>query len=169
MNENFRAIAVQVDVSDEDSVRAMVDTAVKEFGRVDYCVHCAGVSRCLIPSIPKTDFWLLVQMGNISGATTEHIKIDVFDKTVAVNIRGTMLVVSTVSKAMAAQEPRTCQIPSARNPTAIRDLGRGSIVTIASVNAFVPAPGMMPYTSSKHAVIGITKTAGGCFFNFRKD
>lgn len=99
-------------------------------------------------------------MGNISGATTEHLKIDVFDKTVAVNIRGTMLVVSTVSKAMASQEPRTCQNPSARNPTATRDLGRGSIVTIASVNAFVPAPGMMPYTSSKHAVIGITKTAG---------
>ncbi|GAM38306.1 hypothetical protein TCE0_033r08925 [Talaromyces pinophilus] len=139
-NENFRAIAVQLDVSDENAVRAMVDTAVNEFGRIDYCVHCAG-------------------MGNISGATTEHLKIDVFDKTVAVNIRGTMLVVSTVSKAMAAQEPRTCQNPSARNPTATRDLGRGSIVTIASVNAFVPAPGMMPYTSSKHAVIGITKTA----------
>lgn len=101
-------------------------------------------------------------MGNISGATTEHLKIDVFDKTVAVNIRGTMLVVSTVSKAMTAQEPRTCQNSSARNPTATRDLGRGSIVTIASVNAFVPAPGMMPYTSSKHAVIGITKTAGKC-------
>lgn len=104
--------------------------------------------------------WLPVQMGNISGATTEYLKTEVFDKTVAVNIRGTMLVVSTVSKAMASQEPRTCQNPSARNLTATRDLGRGSIVTLASVNAFVPAPGMMSYTSSKHAVIGITKTAG---------
>lgn len=103
-------------------------------------------------------------MGNTSGATTENVKTDIFDKTVAVNIRGTMLVVSAVSKAMASQEPRTYQSPSARNPAAIRDLGRGSIVTLASVNAFVPAPGMMPYTSSKHAVIGITKTAGGCLF-----
>jgi NAD(P)-dependent dehydrogenase (short-subunit alcohol dehydrogenase family) len=99
-------------------------------------------------------------MDNISGTTTEHLKKDLFDKTVAVNIWGTMLVVSAVSKPMAAQEPRTCQGPGARNPTATRDLCRGSIVTLASVNAFVPGPGMMPYTSSKHAVIGITKTAG---------
>lgn len=165
-NEKFRAIAVQVDVSDEYSVRAMVDTVVKEFGRIDYCVHCAGVSSCLFPLLQSMRYkssmliWLPVQMGNISGATTEHLKTEVFDKTVAVNIRGTMLVVSTVSKAMASQEPRTCQNSSARNPTATRDLGRGSIVTLASVNAFVPAPGMMPYISSKHAVIGITKTAG---------
>lgn len=98
-------------------------------------------------------------MGNISGATTENIKVDVFDKTVAVNIRGTMLVVHAVSKTMAAQEPRTHH--SARHGST-RSLGRGAIVTIASVNAFVPAPGMLPYTSSKHAVIGITKTAGEC-------
>lgn len=43
-NEKFRAIAVQVDVSDDDAVRAMIETAVKEFGRIDYCVHSAGVS-----------------------------------------------------------------------------------------------------------------------------
>lgn len=100
-------------------------------------------------------------MGNISGATTENLKNDVFDKTVAVNVRGTMLVVSTVSKAMALQEPRTYQNPSSRNPST-RNLGRGSIVTIASVNAFVPGPGMLPYTTSKPAVVGITKSAGGC-------
>lgn len=98
-------------------------------------------------------------MGNISGATTENLKVDVFDKTVAVNVRGTMLVVSAVSKAMASQEPRIYQNSSARKPLT-RSLGRGSIVTLASVNAFVPAPGMLSYTSSKHAVIGITKTAG---------
>lgn len=100
-------------------------------------------------------------MGNVSGATVENVKPDVFDKTVQVNIRGTMLVVRAVSKAMAAQEPRTYR--SARHGTE-RSLGRGSIVTIASVNGHVPAPGMMAYTASKHAVIGITKTAGMFIF-----
>lgn len=85
--------------------------------------------------------------------------MDVFDKTVAINIRGTLLVVHAVSKAMASQEPRTYHSP--RHGTS-RSLGRGAIVTIGSVNAFVPVPGMISYTTSKHAVVGITKTAGKC-------
>jgi NAD(P)-dependent dehydrogenase (short-subunit alcohol dehydrogenase family) len=56
-NEKFRAIAVQVDVSDEAAVQAMVVTAVKEFGRIDYCVHCAGVSCHFIPLVIETGFF----------------------------------------------------------------------------------------------------------------
>ncbi|KAL1984530.1 hypothetical protein VTN96DRAFT_9030 [Rasamsonia emersonii] len=139
-NPNFRAVVVEVDIVDEAAVQNMVEVAVKEFGRIDYCVHCAGV-------------------GNLSGATVDNIKTDVFDQAVAVNIRGTMLVLRAVSKAMAAQEPRTHVSRRARHSSTPRSLGRGAIVTLASVNGHVPAPGMTPYTSSKHAVIGITKTA----------
>jgi NAD(P)-dependent dehydrogenase (short-subunit alcohol dehydrogenase family) len=39
----FRAIAVKVDIVDEDSVESMVQSAVKAFGRIDYSVHSAGV------------------------------------------------------------------------------------------------------------------------------
>lgn len=67
-----------------------------------------------------------------------------------------MLCVSSVSKVMAAQEPRSFE--SRHGGT--RSLGRGSIVNLGSVNSYVGVPGMMPYTASKHAVIGITKTAG---------
>jgi NAD(P)-dependent dehydrogenase (short-subunit alcohol dehydrogenase family) len=42
--QSFRAVAVQADITDETSVARMVETAVREFGRVDYCVHAAGVS-----------------------------------------------------------------------------------------------------------------------------
>lgn len=44
-NSYFRTTAVQADVSDEAAVNNMVDIAVKEFGRIDYCVHAAGVSQ----------------------------------------------------------------------------------------------------------------------------
>lgn len=37
-------LVVHVDITDAESVQAMVDGAVKEFGRIDYSVHCAGVS-----------------------------------------------------------------------------------------------------------------------------
>ncbi|KOC08000.1 oxidoreductase, short-chain dehydrogenase/reductase family [Aspergillus flavus AF70] len=136
-NSHFRATAVQADVSDEAAVNNMVDIAVKESGRIDYCVHAAGI-------------------GSISGATTEHLKIDVYDQIMAVNARGTMLVLRAVSAAMAKQEPRMHQ--SARHGTS-RSLGRGSIVVVSSVNGTMVAPGMLSYTASKHAVAGIAKTA----------
>ncbi len=40
-----RAIAVKVDVTKEDEVKAMVDAALKEYGRIDILVNNAGVSR----------------------------------------------------------------------------------------------------------------------------
>ncbi|KAI4115300.1 MAG: hypothetical protein LQ345_004077 [Seirophora villosa] len=131
----FRAIAVKVDIVDEESVDAMVRSAKDEFGRIDYSVNSAG-------------------MGNVSGAMTPNIKVDGFSKTIETNVLGTMLCVRAVSKAMAGQEPLTHQ-----GRRGSRDLGRGSIVNLGSVNSYCAAPGMMPYIASKHAVVGITKTA----------
>ena len=37
-------MAVEIDVTNEDSVQTVVENAMKEFGRLDYCVHSAGVS-----------------------------------------------------------------------------------------------------------------------------
>lgn len=43
----YRYLIVHVDITDAESVQAMVDGAVKEFGRIDYSIHCAGVkSSC---------------------------------------------------------------------------------------------------------------------------
>ena len=95
-------------------------------------------------------------MGNLSGAMAPNIKADMFSRTLDTNVRGTMLCVRAVSKAMAAQEPLSYE--SRRSGT--RSLGRGSIVNLGSVSSYVAAPGMMPYTASKHAIAGITKTAG---------
>jgi 3-oxoacyl-[acyl-carrier protein] reductase len=41
----IRAIAVEADVTDSDACRAMVATVVREFGRLDVLVNCAGVTR----------------------------------------------------------------------------------------------------------------------------
>lgn len=37
--------------------------------------------------------------------------------------------------------------------------GVGSIINIASINAFKPQPNMPAYTSAKHALVGLTKHA----------
>lgn len=40
----FRVEEVYLDVTREGSVRAATDHALEIFGRIDYCINCAGVS-----------------------------------------------------------------------------------------------------------------------------
>lgn len=41
---SYRAIALAVDVSQEEDMNAMIERVVQEFGRIDYAVNSAGVS-----------------------------------------------------------------------------------------------------------------------------
>ena len=43
-NPKYRALIMQVDVTKEEGVNAMIDETMKEFGRIDYAVNSAGVS-----------------------------------------------------------------------------------------------------------------------------
>ena len=142
-------------------MQKMVEGAIAQFGRIDYYVHCAGVGHNLfqldMTCCQECLFILnhIDQIGNISSASTQNIKPDVFEQTFKVNVMGTMLCNRAVSKAMASQKPLTHE---SRNGT--RSLGRGAIVNLASIMSYVATPGMMSYTASKHAVLGITKSAG---------
>ena len=98
-------------------------------------------------------------MGNISGAITPNLKLDVFTQTVDVNIKGAVYFVRAVSAAMATQEELT-HVSSGRHGNTTRSLGRGSIVLLGSVSSYIAAPGMLNYTTSKHAIIGVTKSDG---------
>jgi 3alpha(or 20beta)-hydroxysteroid dehydrogenase len=66
---------------------------------------------------------------------------EVFDHVLAVNVRGVFLGLKHVMAAMAA------------------DGGGGAIVNTASVAGLIGNPGISAYIASKHAVIGLTKTA----------
>lgn len=46
------AIAIQTDVGDEQSVKALMDEAAKRFGRIDICVNNAGI---FTPAVPLDD------------------------------------------------------------------------------------------------------------------
>ena len=55
-NSNYRAIGTKVDVTSAQSVQDIVDLAMKEFGRIDYCVNAAGVNLSplsYLPSLPS--------------------------------------------------------------------------------------------------------------------
>jgi len=75
-------------------------------------------------------------------AMTAEYDEDMFDKIMSVNVKGVFLGLRHVLPVMIKQ-------------------GRGAVVNTASVAGLVGSPGMPAYVASKHAVIGLTKTASG--------
>jgi NAD(P)-dependent dehydrogenase (short-subunit alcohol dehydrogenase family) len=75
-------------------------------------------------------------------AHTAEYDEDMFDAVIGVNVKGVFLGLRHVLPVMLRQR-------------------RGAIVNTASVAGLVATPGMPAYVASKHAVIGLTKTAAG--------
>ena len=117
-----RALAVPTDVSDPDSVKALFDATVAQFGRVDVLFNNAGVGA---PGIPLEDL-TLAQWKNV----------------VDINFTGVFLCIQQAFRVMKAQTPRG-----------------GRIINNGSISATTPRPNSSPYTSTKHAVKGLTKAA----------
>jgi len=63
-----RAIAVEVDVADNASAKAMIDRAIAEFGRIDILVNNAGITRDNLIMRMKEADWDLVLNVNLKGA-----------------------------------------------------------------------------------------------------
>lgn len=48
INPNFRVRSIVVDVTLEESVKHAAEDTAEAFGRIDYCVNCAGVCANLV-------------------------------------------------------------------------------------------------------------------------
>ncbi len=85
---------------------------------------------------------VLVNAAGVLGAPAPLVDIpaEVFDRVIDVNVKGTWLMMRAAVPAM-------------------RSAGSGSIVNIASTAASRGAAGLLPYVASKHAVVGVTRTA----------
>ncbi len=78
-----KALAVTVEVTDEKSVQAMVDSVIKEFGKIDILVNAAGIAiRHAADSFP----------------------IDDWQKVMDINVRGTFLCCQAVGRGMIKQK-----------------------------------------------------------------
>ena len=99
---------------------------------------CEGGARRLRPDR------LLLQQCRHRGQWTHTAEYDeaMFDQVIGVNVKGVFLGLRHVLPVMLRQKS-------------------GAIVNTASVAGLVATPGMPAYVASKHAVIGLTKTAAG--------
>ena len=115
-----RASYTVADVTQPDQTQAYVNAAVNRWGGIDVFLANAGIEGTLSP-IPD-------------------YPIDVFDRVMAVNVRGVWLGIKYVVPVM-------------------RQRGGGSIVITSSTAGIGGTPAMSAYTTSKHAVIGLMRTA----------
>ncbi len=116
------AICIQADVSVSADVQAYVKGTLDAFGRIDVFFNNAGMES---------------KLSHLAEYSEE-----VWDRVIAVNLRGVFLGLRYVLPVMIQQ-------------------GSGSIINTSSVAGTVGAPGLGAYSASKHAILGLTRTAAG--------
>lgn len=114
------AAFVEADVSVTKQAEAMIDKTVQTFGRIDCAFNNAGIE------------------GRI--ANTVECPEEIFDRTIAINLKGVWLCMRYEIPQMLKQ-------------------GGGTIVNTASVAGLVGFEGLPAYNASKHGVVGLTRTA----------
>ena len=88
-------------------------------------------------------------------AKTAYYPINEYDRVMAINGRGVALCMLAEAKVMLKQHRKL----TSSYWDDERRAQVGSIVNFASVCGFVSMPNVMPYTASKHAVMGMTRSA----------
>ena len=88
----------------------------------------------------RVDF-LFNNAGVSGGGPIEDITFDQWKQVVDVNLTGSFLCAQAAFRAMKSQSPRG-----------------GRIVNNGSISAHAPRPNSTPYTSTKHAITGLTKS-----------
>ncbi len=113
-----RALAVSCHTGDWDQCAALIDATIAEFGRIDVLINNAGIAP-----VPPS----------LVGVTQ-----DLFDKTIAVNLRGPLRL-----SALAAEHMNS----------------GGSIINISSKAALHPSPFTVVYAAAKAGLNALTKAA----------
>ena len=113
-----QALAVACHVGDWDQCEVLVDAAVAQFGRIDVLVNNAGIAP-----VPPS----------LLGVTA-----DLFDKTIAVNLRGPLRLTALAAEHM----------PSG-----------GSVINISSKAALQPTSFTVVYAAAKAGLNALTKAA----------
>ncbi|MFM9939054.1 MAG: SDR family NAD(P)-dependent oxidoreductase [Hyphomicrobiaceae bacterium] len=113
------AAAQITDVTDEAAVEPLIASTVARFGHLDVALLNAGIEGLTQPIV--------------------DYPAEMFDKVMAVNVRGVWLGLKYTMAAMAARG--------------------GSIVITSSTSGIRATPHMSAYTASKHAVIGLMRSA----------
>lgn len=125
-----RALFVQTDVSDENSVQRAVAAVMAQFGAIHVCINGAA-----LPAAFK-----------ILGKDGKAAPLARFAQTTAVNINGVFNVMSKCVEQMAKNEPESGE-------------ERGVVINVSSGAAYEGQIGQCAYSASKAAILGMNMPA----------
>lgn len=117
-----KVLPVRVDVSSREDTERMAAAAVQAFGRIDGLINNAGLFSALLPKRPMME-----------------IDISMWDRVMAVNIKGPFLCCRAVIPQMQKQKS-------------------GSIVNISSNTVLSGVTGLLHYVTSKSSQVGFTRS-----------
>ena len=78
---------------------------------------------------------------NVAAKPIDELTVDEWDTVISVNLHGAFLCARAAFGQMRGQDPQG-----------------GRIINNGSISAHVPRPGSVPYTTSKHAITGLTRS-----------
>jgi len=119
----------RADVTSEDDVRRAIATAKQAFGGLHGAVSAAGIAT----------------VGKVLGRDGPH-SLELFERTIRVNLVGTFNVLRLAAEAMSANEPD-------------EEGERGVVVNTASVATFEGQIGQTAYSASKGGIASLTLPA----------
>lgn len=121
---------IKTDVSSEGEVQAAIDLILELFQKIDIAINCAGIAPAR-----KT-------VGKVDGIYGPH-SLEVFEKTIKVNLIGTFNVIRLAAFAMEKNTPN-------------EEGERGLIINTASVAAYDGQMGQVAYAASKGGIVSMT-------------
>ncbi|GGC09892.1 3-hydroxyacyl-CoA dehydrogenase [Dyadobacter sediminis] len=124
---------IKTDVSSGQDVQQAVEKTIEIFGALHITVNCAGIAPAR-KIIGKTD-----------GVYSPHA-LEIFEKTICVNLTGTFNVMRLAAFAMEKNEPN-------------ENGERGIIINTASVAAYDGQMGQVAYAASKGGIVSMTLPA----------
>ena len=116
----------QADVTSEEQVKGAVDLALGTFGKLSGVVNAAGIGPA----------------AKVLGKNGPHA-LDLFEKTIRINLVGTFNVIRLAAAAMVQNTPEASG-------------ERGVIINTASIAAFDGQIGQPAYAASKGGIVGMT-------------
>lgn len=132
-DKKTRVLLYTLSVADEDAVNSAIQKIATEFGRLDYLVNAAGIA--------------MKHKGGAAFAETADWK-----RIVDINLTGSFFVLRAAAQIMLKQDHILSSIDG-------RPLQRGSIVNFSSIQGVAGVPMSTAYTATKHAILGLTRTA----------
>ncbi|KRW59016.1 SDR family NAD(P)-dependent oxidoreductase [Pseudomonas sp. TTU2014-080ASC] len=112
------SIAICADVSCEQDVQRMVEQTLVAYSRIDILVNNAGIAH---------------------SGTVDQLSVEVWDRVLAVHLRGTFLMTRAVLPLMYEQK-------------------QGRIINTVSQLAYKGAPGLCAYTAAKGGILSFTRS-----------